>query len=142
MRISDWSSDVCSSDLQYPINSRETIMSPAWSPDRKQIALVGYEHGRSAIYLYSTESGKVTKLISEKGINGSPAWSPDGKRLAFVLSFESNPDIYVMDMASRKRTSLTDHYGIDTEPAWSPDGSNIAFTSDLGGTTQGYDMRR
>ncbi|HEY9547574.1 MAG TPA: Tol-Pal system beta propeller repeat protein TolB [Solimonas sp.] len=125
---------------QYPINSRETIMSPAWSPDRKQIALVGYEHGRSAIYLYSTESGKVTKLISEKGINGSPAWSPDGKRLAFVLSFESNPDIYVMDMASRKRTRLTDHYGIDTEPAWSPDGSKIVFTSDRGGKPQVYEM--
>src|SRR3546814_12769879 len=117
MRISDWSSDVCSSDL-------------------KQIALVGYEHGRSAIYLYSTESGKVTKLISEKGINGSPAWSPDGKRLAFVLSFESNPDIYVMDMASRKRTRLTDHYGIDTEPAWSPAGSKIVFTLDRGGTPE------
>ncbi|HET8882567.1 MAG TPA: Tol-Pal system beta propeller repeat protein TolB [Solimonas sp.] len=125
---------------QYPINSRETIMSPSWSPDRKQIALVGYEHGRSAIYLYSTESGKVTKLISEKGINGSPAWSPDGKKLAFVLSFETNPDIYVMDMASRKRTRLTDHYGIDTEPAWSPDGSKIVFTSDRGGKPQVYEM--
>lgn len=125
---------------QYPINSRETIMSPAWSPDRKQIALVGYEHGRSAIYLYSTETGKVTKLISEKGINGSPAWSPDGKRLAFVLSFETNPDIYVMDMATRKRTRLTDHYGIDTEPAWSPDGSRIVFTSDRGGKPQVYEM--
>jgi len=125
---------------QYPINSRETIMSPAWSPDRKQIALVGYEHGRSAIYLYSTETGKVSKLVSEKGINGSPAWSPDGKKLAFVLSFETNPDIYVMDMASRKRTRLTDHYGIDTEPAWSPDGSKIVFTSDRGGKPQVYEM--
>ncbi|NGY04234.1 Tol-Pal system beta propeller repeat protein TolB [Solimonas terrae] len=125
---------------QYPINSRETIMSPAWSPDRKQIALVAYEHGRSAIYLYSTETGKVTKLISEKGINGSPAWSPDGSKLAFVLSFETNPDIYVMDMATRKRTRLTDHYGIDTEPAWSPDGSKIVFTSDRGGKPQVYEM--
>ncbi|NKF24184.1 Tol-Pal system beta propeller repeat protein TolB [Solimonas marina] len=125
---------------QYPINSRETLMSPTWSPDRKQIALVGYEHGRSAIYLYSTETGKVTKLVSEKGINGSPAWSPDGKKLAFVLSFETNPDIYVMDMATRKRTRLTDHYGIDTEPAWSPDGSKIIFTSDRGGKPQVYEM--
>lgn len=125
---------------QYPINSRETIMSPAWSPDRKQIALVGYEHGRSAIYLYSTDSGKVTKLISEKGINGSPAWSPDGSKLAFVLSFETNPDIYVMDMATRKRTRLTDHYGIDTEPAWSPDGSKLVFTSDRGGKPQVYEI--
>jgi TolB protein len=125
---------------QYAINSRETIMSPSWSPDRKSIALVGYERGRSAIYTYSIETGKVTKLISEKGINGSPAWSPDGTKLAFVLSFESNPDIYVMDLATRKRTRLTDHYAIDTEPAWSPDGSKIAFTSDRGGKPQIYEM--
>lgn len=125
---------------QYPINSRETIMSPSWSPDRKSIALVGYEHGRSAIYTYSTDTGKVTKLISEKGINGSPAWSPDGTKLAFVLSFETNPDIYVMDMRTKKRTRLTDQYGIDTEPAWSPDGTKIAFTSDRGGKPQIYEM--
>jgi TolB protein len=125
---------------QYPINSRDTIMSPSWSPDRKSIALVGYEHGRSAIYLYSTETGRVTKLISEKGINGSPAWSPDGKKLAFVLSFEINPDIYVMDLATRQRKRLTDHYGIDTEPAWSPDGSKIVFTSDRGGKPQIYEV--
>ncbi|WP_020649809.1 Tol-Pal system beta propeller repeat protein TolB [Solimonas variicoloris] len=125
---------------QYPINSRETIMSPSWSPDRKQIALVGYERGRSAIYLYSTETGRVQKLISEKGINGSPAWSPDGTKLAFVLSFEINPDVYVMDLATKQRKRLTDHYAIDTEPAWSPDGSKIVFTSDRGGKPQVYEI--
>ncbi|MGH8444761.1 MAG: Tol-Pal system beta propeller repeat protein TolB [Solimonas sp.] len=125
---------------QYPINSRETIMSPSWSPDRKKIALVGYERGRSAIYLYSTENGQITKLVSEKGINGSPAWSPDGTKMAFVLSFEINPDIYVMDLATKQRTRLTDHYGIDTEPAWSPDGSKIVFTSDRGGKPQIYEI--
>ncbi|MFT4047130.1 MAG: Tol-Pal system beta propeller repeat protein TolB [Solimonas sp.] len=125
---------------QYPINSRETIMSPAWSPDRKKIALVGYERGRSAIYFYSTETGQVQKLVSEKGINGSPVWSPDGSKLAFVLSFETNPDIYVMDLATKQRKRLTDHYGIDTEPAWSPDGRKIVFTSDRGGKPQIYEM--
>jgi TolB protein len=125
---------------QYPINSRETIMSPSWSPDRKKIALVGYERGRSAIYLYSTETGQVSKLVSEKGINGSPAWSPDGTKMAFVLSFETNPDIYVMDLASKQRKRLTDHYGIDTEPSFSPDGSKIIFTSDRGGKPQIYEM--
>lgn len=118
--------------------SREPLMSPAWSPDRRKLAYVGYEKGRSAIYIQSLETGQVQKLVSEKGINGSPAWSPDGKKLALTLSFESNPDIYVHDVASGQRVRLTDHYGIDTEAAWSPDGSAIVFTSDRGGSPQIY----
>lgn len=134
---------VADSDGENPrvvANSRETLMSPSWSPDRKQLAYVGYERGRSAIYLHTLASGQVRKLISEKGINGSPVWSPDGSKLAFVLSFETNPDIYVMDLPSGPRRRLTDHYGIDTEPAWSPDGSKIAFTSDRGGKPQIYEI--
>ena len=118
--------------------SREPLMSPAWSPDRKQLAYVGYERGRSAIYVQNLETGQVKKLVSEKGINGSPAWSPDGRSLAITLSFESNPDIYVVDVASGNRRRITDHYGIDTEAAWSPDGQELVFTSDRGGTPQIY----
>lgn len=120
--------------------SRETLMSPSWSPDRRQLAYVGYERGRSAIYIHTLNSGQVRKLVSEKGINGSPVFSPDGKRLAFVLSFETNPDIYVVDVAGGPRQRLTNHYGIDTEPGWSPDGSKIVFTSDRGGKPQIYEM--
>lgn len=120
--------------------SREPLMSPAWSPDRQQLAYVGYERGRSAIYIQNIATGAVRKLISERGINGSPAWSPDGTRMAITLSFETNPDIYVIDIASGARRRLTDHYGIDTEPSWSPDGSKLVFTSDRGGQPQIYEV--
>ncbi len=121
-------------------SSRETLMSPAWSPDRKKLAYVAFERGRSGVYVHDVATGAVKRLISEKGINGSPAWSPDGTKLAVTLSFETNPDIYVFDIASGKRTRLTDHYGIDTEAAWSPDGQSIVFTSDRGGQPQLYRM--
>lgn len=119
--------------------SREPLMSPAWSPDRKKLAYVGYEKGRSAVYIQSIETGQVRKLLSEKGINGSPSWSPDGTQIALTLSFESNPDIFVVDAetgGSRRR--LTNHYGIDTEASWSPDGKYLVFTSDRGGSPQIY----
>lgn len=120
--------------------SREPLMSPSWSPNRQQLAYVGYERGRSAIYVHTLATGQVRRLVSERGINGSPAWSPDGKRLAVTLSFENNPDIYVMDANGGGRVRLTDHYGIDTEPSWSPDGSKIVFTSDRGGQPQIYEI--
>lgn len=120
--------------------SREPLMSPSWSPDRSKLSYVGYERGRSAIYVHTLATGKVQRLVSEKGINGSPSWSPDGSKLAVTLSFENNPDIYVIDVASGTRKRLTDHYGIDTEPSWSPDGSKLVFTSDRGGQPQVYEV--
>ncbi|MDP9142940.1 MAG: Tol-Pal system beta propeller repeat protein TolB [Pseudomonadota bacterium] len=134
---------IADSDGENPrivATSRETLMSPAWSPDRKQLAYVGYEKGRSAIYLHTLATGEVKRLISEKGINGSPAFSPDGKYLALTLSFEKNPDIYILDIRNGSRRRLTDHYGIDTEAAWSPDGSRLAFTSDRGGQPHIYEV--
>ena len=134
---------VSDSDGEAPrvlATSREPILSPAWAPDRKQLAFVGYNRGRSAVMVYTLATGQVRTLVSEPGLNSSPAWSPDGSKIAVSLSFENNPDIYVIDVASNKRRRLTDHYGIDTEPSWSPDGSKIVFTSDRGGRPQIYEM--
>lgn len=134
---------VSDSDGEAPrtlATSREPILSPNWAPDRKQLAFVGYNRGRSAVMVYTLATGQVRTLVSEPGINSSPAWSPDGSRIAVTLSFENNPDIYVIDVASNKRRRLTDHYGIDTEPAWSPDSSKLVFTSDRGGAPQIYEI--
>lgn len=132
---------VADADGENPVTvatSREPLMSPSWSPDRRQLAYVGYERGRSAIYLHTLATGDLRRFVAEKGINGAPAWSPDGRQLALTLSFEKNPDIYVMDIATGARRQLTQHFAIDTEPAWSPDGRQIAFTSDRGGQPQIY----
>jgi len=118
--------------------SREPLMSPSWSPDRRQLAYVGFERGRSAIYIHTLASGQLRRFVQERGINGAPTWSPDGRQLAVTLSFERNPDIYVVDVASGERRQLTQHFAIDTEPAWSPDGREVVFTSDRGGQPQIY----
>jgi TolB protein len=132
---------VADTDGENPVvvvSSREPVMSPAWSPDGKRLAYVGYDHGNSAIYIHDLVSGQARKATSEKGINGAPAWSPDGRQLAITLSFGSNPDIYVIDLDSGARRRMTDSSAIDTEATWSPDGSQIAFTSDRGGQPQIY----
>ncbi|WP_051749214.1 DPP IV N-terminal domain-containing protein [Nevskia soli] len=133
-------SNVDGEDEKVIAESRDPLMSPAWSPDAKRIAYGGYDAGRSAVYVHDLETGKTTRLISEKGINGSPAWSPDGKTLALTLSFGRNPDIYFIDIASGTRRRITTDAGIETEVSWSPDGRSIAFTSDRGGVARVYTM--
>ncbi len=136
LMISDWDGE----NPRTIATSREPLMSPQWAPDRKRLAYVGYERGRSSIYVHEVATGKVRKLVSEKGINGSPAWSPDGTKLAITLSYETNPDIYVVDVGSGAKRRLTQTEGIDTEAAWSPDGQYIIFTSERGGPPQIYRM--
>ncbi len=126
---------------QVVARSRESLLSPAWSPDGRKIAYVSFESGNSAIYVQDITTGS-RQLVSarSKGINGAPAWSPDGSKLALSLSYQGNPEIYVMDLASRQETRLTNNLAIDTEPRWTPDGQSIIFTSDRSGRPQLYQM--
>ena len=126
---------------QVVARSRESLLSPHWSPDGKKIAYVSFESGNSAIYVQDITTGQ-RQLVSARprGINSAPAWSPDGSKLAVSLSYSGNPEIYVMDVASRQETRLTKTLAINTEPVWSPDGQSIYFTSDRSGRPQIYQM--
>jgi TolB protein len=133
--------NVADSDGYNPVaivTSPEPIMSPAWSPDGKQIAYVSFEAKRSMIYLQNVITGKRERLAQFPGINSAPAFSPDGRRLAMALSRDGNAEIYVMDLKTRALRRLTFDPAIDTEPTWSPDGSHIIFTSDRAGGPQLY----
>ena len=125
------------------LESREPVLSPAWSPDGTEVAYVSFESSRPAIYRQNLATGAREQLTSFKGLNGAPAWSPDGNTLAMVLSKDGSPDIYLMDLATRRLTRATTHWAIDTEPTWMPDGRSLLFTSDRGGKPQiyRYDLR-
>ena len=122
------------------LTSTDPIMSPAWSPNGKQIAYVSFEKKHAAIYIRDLVSGG-RQLVSEfRGINGAPAWSPDGRKLALVLSKSGSPNIYVLNLATRQLTQLTNDYSINTEPAWSPNAKSLFFTSNRGGSPQIYKL--
>ncbi|MBW6391873.1 Tol-Pal system beta propeller repeat protein TolB [Billgrantia antri] len=123
---------------QQVLNSREPILSPAWSPDGRRLAYVSFETERPAIYVQDVNTGQRARLTSFEGINGAPAWSPDGRRLAMTLSKDGQPDIYVMDVGSRNLERITNNSSIDTEPDWAPDGRSLLFTSDRSGGPQIY----
>jgi len=121
------------------MESKDPIMSPAWSPDSRQLAYVSFEGSRSSIFIQNLRSGNRFQVSNKPGINGAPAFSPDGRKLVVTLGgVEGNPDIYVLDITSRQVKRLTTHRAIDTEGTWSPDGRHIYFTSDRSGGPQIY----
>jgi len=135
-------SDVDGKRAKIRLESREPILSPAWSPDGKKLAYVSFETGKPAIYVHELSSGQRDKVADFSGLNSAPAWSEDGKSLLMTLSRDGNAEIYQMDLASRKTTKLTNHWAIDTEPAWGYANKGIYFTSDRSGGPQIYFMER
>lgn len=131
--------DADGANEQIMVESREPIMSPAWSPDGRKLAYVSFENKQAEIYVQTLRSGVRQKVSSRAGVNGAPAWSPDGRQLALTLSRgEGNLDLFTLDLASQVLTRLTDQRSIETEAAWAPDGASIYFTSDRAGGPQVY----
>ncbi len=121
------------------MESGDPIMSPAWSPDSRQLAYVSFEGNRSSIFVQTLRTGNRFQVSSRPGINGAPSFSPDGRKLVVTLGgVDGNLDIHVIDITTREATRLTTHRAIDTEGAWSPDGRYIYFTSDRSGGPQIY----
>jgi len=121
------------------MESNDPIMSPAWSPDSRQLAYVSFEGSKSSIFVQTLRTGNRFQVSGKPGINGAPSFSPDGRKLVITLGgVDGNLDIYVLDINSRQSRRLTTHRSIDTEGSWSPDGRHIYFTSDRSGGPQVY----
>ena len=121
------------------LESGDPIMSPAWSPDSRQIAYVSFEEVRSSVFVQNLRTGNRIRVSSKPGINGAPSFSPDGRQLVLTLGgLDGNLDIHVLDLGSRQTRRLTTHRAIDTEGSFSPDGKHIYFTSDRSGGPQIY----
>ncbi len=135
-------SDIDGQRSKIRLESREPILSPAWSPDGKKLAYVSFETGKPAIFVHELASGERTKVADFPGLNSAPSWSPDGESLLMTLSRDGNAEIYEMDLASGNTTKLTSHWAIDTEAVWDHAGRGIYFTSDRSGGPQIYHMER
>ena len=138
----EYALQVSDSDGENPrtvLQSKQPVLSPAWSPDGEKLAYVSFENGHSEVFVQEIRSGKRQSVAAFKGINSAPSWSPDGKKLALTLSKAGNPEIYVLDLGSGKLSRVTHNTrAIDTEAVWMPNGKEIIFTSDRGGRPQLY----
>ncbi len=123
---------------QSALNSPEAIISPAWSPDGRELAYVSFESQKAVVYVQEIQSGRRRVVANFKGSNSAPAWSPDGQMLAVTLSRDGGSQLYLMSRSGDNVRRVTISNAIDTEPAFSPDGRHLYFVSDRGGGPQIY----
>lgn len=135
-------SDIDGKRARIRLESKEPIMSPAWSPDGKKLAYVSFETGKPAIYVHELHSGQRTKVADFPGLNSAPSWSLDGQSLLMTLSKDGNAEVYRMDLQTKNTEKLTNHWAIDTEAVWDSSGKGIFFTSDRSGGPQIYYMAK
>lgn len=128
---------------QTALASPEPIISPAWSPDGKQLAYVSFETQKAVVWVQEVASGRRRVLANFRGSNSAPAWSPDGSQLALTLSREGGSQLYLQPVAGgepRRLATGGSAGAIDTEPAFTADGRTLYFVSDRGGGPQIYRM--
>ncbi|MBB2485520.1 Tol-Pal system protein TolB [Mitsuaria sp. WAJ17] len=125
---------------QVALNSPEPIISPAWSPEGREIAYVSFESRKAVVWLQDLSTGRRRVLADFRGSNSAPAFSPDGQRLALTLSLAGGSQLFTISRSGGDPKRLSQTRAIDTEPVYSPDGAQIYFVSDRGGAPQIYRM--
>ncbi|SHI23897.1 Tol-Pal system beta propeller repeat protein TolB [Pollutimonas bauzanensis] len=123
---------------QVMLRSKQSIISPAWSPDGKRLAYVSFEAGKPVVYIQTLANGQRVPIANFKGNNSAPAWSPNGQQLAIVLSRDSISQIYTINADGSGLRRVMRSPLIDTEPTYTPDGGSLIFTSDRGGNPHIY----
>ena len=112
---------------QPVLNSTQPLMSPSWSPDGKQMALVLSRQGNADIYILDMEKRNLRQITQNYAIDTEPVWYPDSSALIFTSDRGGTPQLYRVYLADGKATRLTFEGSYNTRASISPDGKRIAF---------------
>ena len=108
--------------------SPEAIISPAWSPDGKRLAIVLSRDASSQIYLINANGGEPQRFTRGGALDTEPVFSPDGKWLYFTSDRGGSPQIYRAPLdAGGAPQRLTFEGGYNVSPTVSPDGRTLAY---------------
>ncbi|HEX4509864.1 MAG TPA: Tol-Pal system beta propeller repeat protein TolB [Burkholderiaceae bacterium] len=133
-----YATDADGENKQKVLISREPIISPAWSPDGKELAYVSFTERKAVVYSQNLAASSQHVIANYRGSNSAPAFSPDGGTLAATLSKDGGSQLYLMNRDGTNVRRFTQSAAIDTEAKFSPDGKTLYFVSDRGGGPQVY----
>ncbi len=125
---------------QVALNSGQPIISPAWSPNGKELAYVSFERQKAVVFVHTVATGERRAIADFRGSNSAPAWSVDGQHLAVTLSRDGGSQLFLIGKNGESPRRLASSPAIDTEAEFSADGRYLYFTSDRGGSPQIYRM--
>lgn len=131
--------DANGSGLRVLTHDKVTETSPAWSPNREQIAFIRPKtHTSDQIWVMNADGSHQQALTHFRNapqlfgndVTSDLSWSPDGQELSFA-AYRNNQggreQLYVVNVRTHSVRRLTNlPYGA-TQPEWSPDGRWIAF---------------
>src|SRR5579884_2002210 len=124
---------------RYYYSRWDHYLSPAWSPDGRELLLVsnrGHVHGTGGFWRMLATPGAPLREVhyEETTWKARPDWAPDGKRVVYS-SYLGRPWHQLWLMTSEGGDPFPLTYGdFDaTAPRWSPDGRHIAYVSNEGG---------
>jgi len=107
-----------------------TNLSPAWSPNGKDIAYSSSRTGDPEIWISDANGGASRRITSFRGPDVSPVFNPrTGSQIAWISGRTNLPQLYVMDIDGANVQRMTDG-GYATSPSWSPNGQFLTFAWD------------
>lgn len=133
--------------------------SPSWSPDGREIAVVGTVEGQTDLYLYDILDGTIRQLTADPEGEDGPSWFPGSGKIAYSrfpvsivqpdfapdstgvekiekVDFKSkrnlepvDADIWSIDTGTGEMTLIVSTPGDDLDPIVLPGGEEIVFSS-------------
>ena len=106
--------------LTFESDRRSYFVSPASSPDGKQIAVVHHQSAAPLprnIFLMAASGGTLRQLTTDDTLrHQNPRWFPDGERILYAAGEFGQHQLFVTDVESGGRTTLTRGEWDDIEP--------------------------